>query len=81
MGPILIEEIDNIEWSSVIKNELDADYFIPGDLATAYGKGYIMDMISAKINHGRELFFCWRKVCTFWNSTAFWIYIPTRCTI
>jgi hypothetical protein len=61
----LDNDISSIEWAYIIENELDIDYFIPGDLAVACGKGYIMDMISAKLDHSRQLFYVGKRFMQF----------------
>lgn len=54
---ILNEELDNYEWFTIFKAEIDTATTVPLDLAVKYGKEYMGGLVNHKINTSRQLYY------------------------
>lgn len=54
---LLNEEIDQYEWFTILKAEMDTSGEIPIDLAVKYGREYMGGLINHKINTSRQLYY------------------------
>jgi hypothetical protein len=54
---VLDEDLDNYEWFSLLKSEVDVSKQIPLDLSIKYGNAYLGTLLDSNINRGRQLYY------------------------
>lgn len=54
---ILNEELDNYEWFTLLKAEIDMTSKVPLDLAVKYGRDYMGGLVNHRVNTTRQLYY------------------------
>jgi hypothetical protein len=54
---VLNEDLDNYEWFSLLRSEVDLSKNLPTDLSIKYGNAYLNSFVDNNINKGRQLYY------------------------